>query len=267
MKLLICASLPAISEDHGACMHVLDTAANIGIRGIEIKLGRDNLISSSTRKWLAEELPSYDFKIYAHLPYLQGRDHLASPEDRKASRAMKVIRESIDFSASLGSSMVNTHLGVRSGRGPHIPRAATRLSKIASEYGEMGMEISVENQESNCNGILNTPRDVETLAESYPEVKLTYDAGHGNTHGIGVAQFLPAVIDRLRYLHLHDNNGVRDEHLALGRGNLDMPLLVDRLVDCNLRDAIPLTFELSPEDFAPSLSYLKRLAKNKLEIV
>ena len=265
MRLQICASLPAVSEDFGACRRVLDTAANLGIRGIEVKLGRDDLISTPMRKWLVECLPSYDFVVYTHLPYLQGRDNLASPDEARASRAMSVIRESMEFSASLGSSMVNTHLGVRSGKGPHIPRAASRLSGISSEYGDI--EVSVENQESSCNGILNTPRDVETLVESLPDVKLTYDAGHGNTHGFGVAKFLPVVLGRLRYLHLHDNMGARDEHLALGRGNLDIPLLMDRLVEFKGRSGqIPLTLELSPQDLGPSLSYLRGLVSKDLQI-
>lgn len=265
MKLQICASLPAVSEDFGTCTRVLDTAAKLGIRGMEIKLGRDDLISPQMRKWLVECLPSYDFVVYTHLPYLQGRDNLASPDEVKASRAMRVIRESIEFSSHLGSGMVNTHLGVRSGKGPHIPRTASRLSRITTEYGDM--EVSVENQESSCNGILNTPRDVETLLDSLPDVKLTYDAGHGNTHGFGVASFLPVVLSRLRYLHLHDNLGSRDEHLALGRGNLDIPLLLNRLVGSNPRHGtIPMTLELSAQDLAPSLSYLRKFAPKELQI-
>ena len=220
-------------------------------------MGQDGLISSRMRNWLELTLPSYDFEIYAHLPYLHGEDNIASPDSRKAERAGRIMIESIEFSSGLGCSLVNTHIGVNLGKGPHIPRAAYRLVQIAGEARDLGIEISVENQENRCNGILNTPKDVEILTESAPEVRLTYDAGHGNTHGFGVAEFLPAVIGRLSYLHLHDNNGGWDEHLALGRGNLDIPLMMKELERIGSGDRMPLTLELAIQDLGPSLEYLK----------
>jgi sugar phosphate isomerase/epimerase len=268
LKLLVCASLPAISEDEILCTKVLDTASDLGIRGIEIKLGRDDLLSSHMRSWLGEVLSSYDYFLYTHLPYLQGECNLASPNSSRASRARKVIIESIEFSASLGCRLVNSHLGVRLGDGPYIPRAASRLVSIARESRDYGIEISVENQESNCNGIINAPKDIEVLIECYPEVRLTYDAGHGNTQGFGVADYLPVVIERLSYLHLHDNNGEWDEHLALGRGNLDLPLLMLELSKLKVQeDTIPLTLELAALDLGPSLKYLNNIARKGVTII
>ena len=268
LNLLPCASLPAISEDVDLCSQYLNSAAGLGFRGIEVKLGRDDLISSRMRKWLEEALPSYDFTIYAHLPYLHGSKNLASPDQKKASFAMEVMLESIKFSAGLGCTMVNTHLGVKLGDGPHIPRATSRLLTIIDESGDLGVEVSVENQESNCNGIVNTPGDVNILIDSYPDVQLTYDAGHGKTHGYGVADFMPVMIDRLSYLHLHDNNGGRDEHLALGRGKVNFPLLMGELGKCRMpRDPIPVTLELAAQDLGPSLEYLYTLVGNEVVII
>jgi sugar phosphate isomerase/epimerase len=125
----------------------------------------------------------------------------------------------------------------------------------------------VENQENRCKGILNTPKDIEILTESDPGVHLTYDAGHGNTHGFGVAEFLPVVIGRLRYLHLHDNNGGWDEHLSLGRGNLDIPLMMKELGRIGPGDLVPLTLELATKDLGPSLEYLRGIRGKVTKII
>jgi sugar phosphate isomerase/epimerase len=257
MELIVCASIPGITEDFKLCTEFLDTSAGLGIRGIEVKLGQDDLISSRMRSWLEPTLPSYDFQIYTHLPYLHGEDNIASPDPKRADRAGRIMIESIEFSSGLGCSLVNTHMGVDLGKGPHIDRAASRLMKIAGEARDLGVDISVENQENRCHGILNSPEDIEILIESFPEVHLTYDAGHGNTHGFGVAEFLPVMVERLSYLHLHDNNGGWDEHLGLGKGNLDIPFLMEELGKADSDHRVPLTLELSLQDLGSSLEYLK----------
>jgi sugar phosphate isomerase/epimerase len=259
LELTVCASIPAISEDFDLCTSYLETSADLGIRGIEVKLGQDDLITSRMRSWLELTLPSYDFKVYTHLPYLHGEDNVASPDPKRAGRAGRIMIESIGFSSGLGCNLVNTHMGVDLGKGPHIARAASRMIQIAEEARNYGVEISVENQENRCHGILNTPGDIGVLIESYPEVRLTYDAGHGNTHGFGVAEFLPVMIEKLRYLHLHDNNGGWDEHLALGRGNLDIPLLLEELGKVPSDQPVPLVLELSLQDLGSSLEYLKSI--------
>jgi sugar phosphate isomerase/epimerase len=45
---------------------------------------------------------------------------------------------------------------------------------------------------------------------------MTFDFGHANTLG-RVNSFLP-YIKRASHIHIHDNHGTSDEHLALGDG-------------------------------------------------
>lgn len=269
MKLNLSASVPALSEDRGLCTHTLDTAAGLGLTGIEIKLGDNALITENMRSWLGETLESYKFEIYAHLPYLQREVNIASPDERLGRKAAAVMLGSINFAARLGSSMVNTHLGACLGKGPHIPRAVGRLEDIAIKSDGMGVEICVENQESSCGGVLNTPEDVSTLIACKPDALLTYDPGHGNTHGFGVEEFLPVVLPRLRYLHLHDNNGQRDEHMALGRGNLNIGFLMLELEKHReeLAEVIPVILELAAPDLGPSVYYLKHFSGENVVFV
>lgn len=260
--LRLSASLPAPSEDEILCQRVLDTAAGLDLGGVEIKLGRDDIISQPMRGWLREALGSYDFTIYTHLPYLQGSINLAAPDEKLATRAIEILTEALSFTRSLGGSLANTHLGVAHGEKDPIERALIRLAKVREDARDLGIDISIENQESSCNGILNTPEDVERLLATRPDADLTYDPGHGNTHGFGVEAFLPALFPHIRYLHLHDNNGTRDEHLALGRGNLDLRhLFLELGRRANRYQDIPAVLELAPEDLKPSMDALKGLVR------
>ena len=51
------------------------------------------------------------------------------------------------------------------------------------------------------------------------DLKLTFDVGH---HNIVKNDFFIKNFDKVVNIHLHDNDGKRDEHLALGRGNVNL---------------------------------------------
>ena len=56
------------------------------------------------------------------------------------------------------------------------------------------------------------------------------DTGHLSAFGESpLEQWLDVLLPDIGQLHLHDNRGVEDEHLAPGRGTVDFPLLFRRL--------------------------------------
>jgi sugar phosphate isomerase/epimerase len=57
---------------------------------------------------------------------------------------------------------------------------------------------------------------------------ICFDIGHANVVG-DIDNFLEN-IKRFLNVHIHDNNGHRDEHLVLGEGSIDIPNFVDLLV-------------------------------------
>lgn len=268
MKLRLCASIPAVSEDRSLCLKYLEAADRLGLTGIEVKLGNHRLISEDTQGWLREDLEGYDFEPYAHLPYLHGNVNIASQDESLANRACQVLYDSIGYAADLGCSLVNTHLGVAIGNGPFIERAAARIDRMEMRVADMGVEIAIENQESGCNGTLNSPRDIEELLACKPDVLLTFDAGHANTNGFGVREFLPSVLPRLRYLHLHDNHGGTDEHLSLGQGDIDFGYLLSRIADLDTDwEAMPATLELRLSDLEPSVALVRGTCPDPISLI
>jgi sugar phosphate isomerase/epimerase len=57
------------------------------------------------------------------------------------------------------------------------------------------------------------------MTENIEGIGMTFDFGHANTLGI-VNDFLPFV-GKASHIHIHDNNGLSDQHLPLGEGTID----------------------------------------------
>jgi len=87
-----------------------------------------------------------------------------------------------------------------------------------------------------------------------------FDTGHQSAFGrVSLNQWLEVLGSRIRQVHLHDNDGRHDDHLALGRGNVDFPLLMKFLKE---RDKEPPIVTMEPhreEDLWPGLSYLEKI--------
>jgi len=74
-----------------------------------------------------------------------------------------------------------------------------------------------------------------------------------------LAQWLESLSPFLGQLHLHDNFGEWDDHMALGRGSIDFEALF-RLLREIREEPFPITLEPHREgDLAPSLEYLDRI--------
>ena len=67
----------------------------------------------------------------------------------------------------------------------------------------------------------NTVEEIEMIQEA-TGCSLTIDTGHGNTCG-NIAEMLE--LKNISYCHLNDNDGVKDQHITLGEGTLDLNLL------------------------------------------
>ena len=67
----------------------------------------------------------------------------------------------------------------------------------------------------------NTVEEIEMIQEA-TGCSLTIDTGHGNTCG-NLEEMLS--LKNISYCHLNDNDGVKDQHITLGEGTLDLNLL------------------------------------------
>ncbi|MBW3019438.1 hypothetical protein KY329_04620, partial [Candidatus Woesearchaeota archaeon] len=90
-----------------------------------------------------------------------------------------------------------------------------------------------------------------SVLNRFPDLGYNLDLGHMNVAlqtghlGIQLDEFLDKVKDRVVYIHAHNNNGQKDQHIALSDGILDWKHVLDNLdlsrvkkiiIECNLKE-------------------------------
>jgi sugar phosphate isomerase/epimerase len=109
-----------------------------------------------------------------------------------------------------------------------MPERAWQQQKEAlAEIGNVASDHSVLACLENMIGIreflCRMPEELAGMVEGIEGIGITIDIGHANTVG-KVREFLP-YLSAASHLHVHDNHGVHDEHLALGAGTIDWDLV------------------------------------------
>jgi sugar phosphate isomerase/epimerase len=106
------------------------------------------------------------------------------------------------------------------------------------------------------------PEEIRVLFENLGSqgVGFCLDTGHQAAFSqASLELWVESLSPYLGQLHLHDNAGTQDDHLALGQGKVDFRALFTQLL--SLRKGPPIiTFEPHrEEDLWPSLTYLEKL--------
>jgi sugar phosphate isomerase/epimerase len=129
-------------------------------------------------------------------------------------------------------------------------------SWIAGQIQSEGAEMMLENVYEE------TPDDMFPLLKNLQDhgVGFCLDTGHQAVFStVPIEMWVTSLGPYLGQLHLHDNAGQADEHLALGRGRIDFPQLF-RLITA-VSDIQPV-ITLEPhreEELWPSLTYLEKI--------
>lgn len=124
---------------------------------------------------------------------------------------------------------------------------------LALEMQRNGTRLMLENVYEQ------TPSEMLSLLENLAGcgVGFCLDIGHQAVFSsTPLKQWVKRLAPYLEQLHLHDNMGTRDDHWALGRGNIDIHGLFRDLISARVR---PTAVTLEPhreEDLWPSLEYL-----------
>jgi len=159
--------------------------------------------------------------VTVHAPY--GDLNLATLNDPIWRESIRQICTCIEHASDL-TDRVTIHPGYLSPSGKLMPKKVWDLQKEAlRQIGKCAVENSViaclENMISFKEFLCRFPEELIGMTEGIEGIGMTFDFGHANTLG-KVKDFLPH-IDKAGHVHIHDNHGVSDEHLALGDGTID----------------------------------------------
>ncbi len=120
------------------------------------------------------------------------------------------------------------------------------------EENSSGIKIHLEN-------ILD--KNPELLSElvrriGSPLLDIALDIGHAHAYSrVSLLNWVELLKTQIGYVHLHDNHGLEDEHLALGDGNISLIETFDAL--CNHAPAAIWSLESGGDRMYRSIAWLK----------
>ncbi len=173
---------------------------------------------------LIELVWSYEVELLIHAPATSTNFISISETMRKAS--YEEMKKVIYFADKCGAEVVTFHLGwntgfINNGNFYFDPKLYEEHNEkvlrkeLKAFVKQSPVTLALENTIAIEGGIKRALSDI--LLET--DLALTLDIGHFNLQR---CDFFIENFERVVNVHLHDNNGERDEHLALGRGKIDL---------------------------------------------
>lgn len=250
---------------------VLDEIHAIGSMGFDyVELAMDPPQADWTRlrdqrQAIRHALARYNMGLICHLPtFIHTADLTASI--REASR--HEVRQSIIVAVELGAPKVVLHPSFVGGLGRSVPDLVRRLAlesldSAAQQAEESGCRVCLENLFDHLTPF-SAIDDFGAALERWPRMGMTLDVGHAFIDGKGmdrILAFIRAFGQRISHVHISDNFGQRDEHLAVGDGAIDFEILMEALNGISYDDTMTLEiFTADPKDLVRSREALQGIS-------
>ena len=178
-------------------------------------------------------LKASEMDLICHLPTFVNTADL-TPGIRQAS--LEEVLGALEVAADLGAQKAVLHPGYLSGLGAHVldqvvTLAMASLAQIHDRSQVLGLPVCVENLFPRFSPFV-TSSQFEPIFSAFPGFRLALDVAHahiGEKSSARCLTFISRFTDRLVHLHVSDNLGQRDDHLALGSGTLPLQVIANAL--------------------------------------
>ena len=204
-------------------------------------------------------LESYNLKYSIHAPFMDV--NIASLQDKSRINSINQIKDSIDFANKIDAEAVVVHPGLISFlankyfKKEVIDTANRSMIELGNYSKDLGVMTTFENMPTFDSMIyqdMNKLHDI--LSEN--DLHMTLDIGHANHAGYSADGM---IFDSIKHVHIHDNFGDDDTHLALGEGSIDLKRVVNNLesksydgiymIEVNDYDSIKKSYKYIIENF------------------
>jgi sugar phosphate isomerase/epimerase len=207
---------------------------------------------------IAEKLHKRNLSITMHGPFVDLSPGSPDPAVRALTRHR--FEQLLELVALFKPKSLVCHAGYdRKRYGFHreewIEKSLEIWSWLALCARERGAILMLENVYEDG------PGDIHVLFErlAHLDVRFCLDPGHASAFGqAALEQWLESLGFYLGQIHLHDNHGDWDDHLALGYGKIDFQNLFNFLKTNNRPPPIITLEPHEEEHFWPSLAYLEK---------
>lgn len=191
-----------------------------------------------------------------HLPFGM---NASSPET--IAVFIERMHKAIDAMAQLGVSYAVLHPNTTTERQVKFDRQAQydsvmgHLSPFVEHANRVGLHVVVENmrvvnEKYSVHRYCGDPEELCKIADDLG-VGICWDTGHGHINGIKQSEALHYIGSRLKMLHINDNFGEGDIHIAPFTGTIDWQDTMKGLADIGYHGL--LNFEVNAPRNAPAV--------------
>lgn len=229
-----------------------ECASSNGLHHIEINLSNEQLtiktFNSDRINKLRDLSKSHNIKLSFHIPYYINISEILLPI-RKSN--ITYLFKCIQIASELKATHVTLHVGSFYWfpvelwmRKKALKRFVISLRKVLEVCEDKNVIVALENVVPIPNGseyylLGDNVGDFKYIFSRIDSkyLKFCLDTGHANM-GEGVLEYINNFHDKLCCIHYHDNNGLNDEHLPIGKGKVPWEDLAEGLINIKYQGPI-----------------------------
>ena len=250
---------------------LLELAARSGAQAVEIFAARQHFDYTS-REHIAELANWFRSNALVpfsmHAPLFPDREmgragapavNVLHPDKGRRIDAMDEIKRALESAEQIPFKNLILHLGEREDGWSlrSIEHAIAALEHLGAFAHPLGVRLLVENLISEST----TPEHLITILDMghLDQVGVCLDLGHAHVT-VGIAEAVATLGARIASVHVHDNHGMKDEHLWPGDGTIDWPVAVKYLKELHTPPATVLEISQNLPDTMAEIE--DRIAKS-----
>jgi len=228
---------------------------NVEIRLTDAEFNRE--IPVRELEALEEQLRERKIGAFCHLPF-HGL-HLSCPDPRVMTYSREVLLEGLEIGGILGCKVAVLHSGFSNHVRPNQTegwkeRLIGSLREVVQAAEEEEIVLAIENAYEPDAQVLE---EVISAVNS-PWLRFCVDLGHAACFSrMAPEEWILTFKERIISLHVHDNEGLEDEHLACGRGVVGYDQVFEACKEIDL--SCNVTLEVPDEEVFPSIEHLKEM--------
>ncbi len=250
----------------------LKVANSLALDAIELSGDWENIYGADAKE-IKKNFEDYGVIPVVHAPFID--INLGSPNRGIREESIRQVCSAIDLAFLIGSQIVVLHPD----RIPFMAASKEELDVIPPTFREncleiskssvlhcidyakdYGIQLALENLPMIYGSFGSTPEEIENYLSSSETLFFTFDVGHANTVG-APENFLKIFKKRGRHVHLSDNNGRYDQHLALGDGNIDFVEIIKKILKTGYKGLFIIEAH-SIEDVEKSVRWIRERINN-----
>ena len=160
----------------------------------------------------------YGMKFYIHTAIADTNVAATNPRMREAT--MMEIMSEMQSACEMGVDTVTVHPGII-----NLAVSGTRERSIAAAQDSMRLLDRAQAEYGVMLGI--TAEELDEIVGP-TDLGICFDIGHANTSG-QMDAMIETFGDRIVNVHIHDNVGVKDDHMTIGTGQIDFRSVIRKL--------------------------------------